>query len=607
MTFIPHPIASAARGCPDGLALVCPDTMERFSWRQMADAVARRAGALAAGGVEAGQHVALAGVWTSGWVITCHALGWLGATAVLLPPDDADRLKALEVLEPDHVIDVDDARIEALELGVQHPEPSWGFEQPLVVIFTSGSTGRPRPVTLTVGQCFFGAMGSALRLGHLPGDQWLCCLPLHHIGGLSILLRTAFYGTTTVLHRRFDAQAVAAALDGGEITHISLVPAMLQRVLDARPAQPLPQGLRAILLGGAAAPASLLKQAQALGAPVSTTWGMTESAAQVATSAPGEIVIGEVGPPLPFAVISEVTEGPDSGALQIHGPAVAGGHLVTGDRGHVTAEGRVVVHGRRDGVIISGGENIDPVEIEQRLLAHTHVAEAVVVPVASAQWGQRPGALLVPAEGVEDTELPTTDALRAWCRELLPGFKVPDRFLWHHEPPRSALGKPLRPAIVGLLQALDEAQATEAVEQELRERPGLEGRHVDGHVHHLHRGVGGAVGATDVVVQREGTLSESAHGEGDVQGLPHAHGLLVVGAGVHHRGAEAQIIEGGDQALALGEGGPELFVDHMTVFEHTPEKGDARSVHFVESGGDHPLESSGGGGAHRRLPPGDER
>lgn len=462
MTLIPHPVASAAAARPEAEALRCPDGPDgeiRLTWAQLAEAVAQRAGILRAEGVTPGDRVALAGAWGAGWIVSFHALTWIGATAALLPPEPTERLKALEIFAPAQIIDVAELPLAALlgaeGAGAPVGTAGWDLAQPVVMVATSGTTGRPRAIPLTGHQLVFSAFGSAIRLGHLPTDRWLGCLPLHHVGGLSILIRTALYATGAVIHRRFEAEAVAAALDSGEITHVSLVPNMLARVLDARPARPFPEALRVILLGGAATPAALKARCAALGAPVSVTWGMSEAASQVATARPGDLDGDHVGHPLAFAQVSTVAEGPEAGALQIHGPVVPGGHLITGDRGHLDAEGRVIVQGRRDGMIISGGENIDPVEVERILCGHPAIEAAVVVGVDHARWGQRPAALLVPAEGLEDAALPDPEALKRWCGDHLAAYKAPDRYVWHRQPPRTALGKLARGQIAALLRGPD--------------------------------------------------------------------------------------------------------------------------------------------------------
>ncbi len=444
---VPNALGAAARARPAHPALLSGD--QRISYADLRAAAARRAGALAALGHAPGERIALLGPPGPDWVISLHAIGWLGATAAPISPRLTPREleRALEKLAPTRVLTapLGPEHREALGAypsapldlagGPEAPERDWPLEEIRVTAMSSGSTGSPKAIDLTTRQLTFSALGSALRLGHDPGDTWLCCLPLNHVGGLSILLRCALYATSVRLHPSFDAAAVARALDGGAITQVSLVPAMLRAVLDARPAgRRFPPRLRVILLGGGPAPAPLLARCRAIEAPVALTWGMTETASQVATRHPGDLSPEpHAGPPLAFARVRG-----EGGVLAVEGPVAPGGCLLTRDRGALDSRGRVVVRGRIDDVIISGGENIDPREVEAALEAHEAVAEAAVVGRPDPRWGRRPVAWLVAVPGVER---PDEEALIAWCRARLAGFKIPDAFRWTEALPKTELGK----------------------------------------------------------------------------------------------------------------------------------------------------------------------
>ena len=167
---------------------------------------------------------------------------------------------------------------------------------------TSGSTGEPRPIALSTAQLVFSAFGSALRLGHQGQDRWICALPLHHVGGLSILMRCAWAGTTVSLHTRFDAEKAHREIEAGQSTMISVVPAMLEQLLNVRKDTPFPASLRVILMGGAPPSDALLKRCEQIGAPLAVSWGMTEAASQIATTSPSDRPTPEAGyPSLPFA------------------------------------------------------------------------------------------------------------------------------------------------------------------------------------------------------------------------------------------------------------------------------------------------------------------
>lgn len=421
--MIPHPVAATAIARPDHVVLVTPEGA--WTADALASRVARRAGAFAAAGLRPGDRVALRGPPDADFVVAVHALGWLGA--VCLPVSWRATTEECEDLAR-HA----HGRLGALSGAIRIPDDAppiapraWPLEEDRLLVASSGTTGAARLIPVTTLQLLTSAFGSAIRLGHLPTDRWICALPLHHVGGLSILYRCAWYGTTLELLPRFDAGEVNRAIARGA-SLVSLVPTMLERVLDDRSDTPFPTSLRAILLGGAAAPDGLLARCRAMGAPVARTWGMTEAASQIATSAPGQYEGGL--PPLPVATVEA-----RAGRLVVRGPIVAG-EQVTQDRGHVDASGCVHVEGRADAVIVSGGEKVDPVEVEQVLARHPAVREAAVVAVPDPTWGERPIALLV-------GEPVGSDELVAWCRASLSGYKVPSGFRWVDAIPRTELGK----------------------------------------------------------------------------------------------------------------------------------------------------------------------
>lgn len=297
----------------------------------------------------------------------------------------------------------------------------------LAVLFTSGTTGAPRPVALTRRNFEASARASAAMTGLGPSDRWLCCLPLFHVAGLSILTRTALAGATAVLEPAFDTQRVKALLEAGEATVVSLVPTMLNRLRDAGFERA--PGLRAILLGGGPIPDDLFDWAVGAGLPVMPTYGMTETCSQVATAAPGE----RLARPLPGA---EIRIG-DEGEILVRGPMVAAeGWLRTGDRGRLTADGLLAVDGRMDDVIVTGGENVAAAEVEAVLREHAQVADAAVIGVPDPEWGRAVTAFVVTDAGEEE--------LLAHARARLPGYKVPKQVVRIGELPRTASGKVIR-------------------------------------------------------------------------------------------------------------------------------------------------------------------
>jgi o-succinylbenzoate---CoA ligase len=294
-------------------------------------------------------------------------------------------------------------------------------DEVFAVIHTSGTTGAPKPVELTYGNFHASALANAENLGVEPNDRWLCCMPLFHVGGLSILTRSAINQTEAVIHEGFDVKRVKTALAEDKITLVSLVPTQLSRLRDAGLSD-APE-LRAILLGGGPIPQDLLQT----DLPVIPTYGMTETCSQVWT-----------GKPLPGA---EIANGPE-GELLIRGPMVApkaiaeDGWLHTGDRGHIDENGSLTVEGRIADTIVTGGENVAAAEVEETLLGHPSVEDVAVVGRPDPEWGQAVTAFVV---GDADPE-----ELRAYARERLAGYKIPKRIESIDAIPRSAAGKILR-------------------------------------------------------------------------------------------------------------------------------------------------------------------
>ena len=375
-----------------------------------------------------------------------------------------------------------DTRASSAEAAGQPISPVALLHDPahvLAIIYTSGTTGRPKAAQLTVGNFWWSAIGSALNLGIDPDDRWLAVLPLFHVGGLSVAIRSAIYGTAIVVHDGFDPDDVNRALDSDGVTLVSVVSTMLRRMLEDRGDRPYLSRLRCVLLGGGPAPPTLLQRCAALNVPVAQTYGLTEACSQVATLTPAEGLrkAGAAGHPLyPNEVRIARADGStaaadEAGEILVRGPIVMAGYagqpdataraivdgwLHTGDIGSLDAEGFLYVHERRDDLIITGGENVYPAEVEAALLAHPLVAEAAVVGLPDDQWGQRVVAVVrlvdsPPARNSGKSPTGGTEvlaALEAHCRALIAGYKVPREIRIVTDPlPRTASGKLQRAAL----------------------------------------------------------------------------------------------------------------------------------------------------------------
>jgi len=298
------------------------------------------------------------------------------------------------------------------------------------VIHTSGTTGEPKAVELTYANHAASATAAADALGVHPDDRWLCPLPLHHVGGLGVLIRCVLNRTTAVVHERFDVDRVRGTLEGGEVTLASLVPTMLARLREGGLREA--PGLRAIALGGGPIPAGLVEWARDTGIPVVPVYGMTETGSQIVAGSPGRPLRG---------VELEIAA---DGEILVRGPMVARGELGsdgwlhTGDLGRIDADGRLHVEGRLKELIVTGGENVAPLEVERALLAHPAVEDAGVAGRPDPEWGEAVTAFVVLSRPA------TAGELRAWCRERLAPHKTPKTIHEVAALPRNAGGKLLR-------------------------------------------------------------------------------------------------------------------------------------------------------------------
>jgi len=353
------------------------------------------------------------------------------------------------------------SRLKSTEPGgqVQYRSNELELDDVATLVFTSGSSGTPKAVRLTLSNHLWSATASAFRLGHRADDRFLLCMPLYHVGGLAQVFRACLYGNALVVLPRFKAQTVAQAVEAHRVTMVSLVPTMLHRLLPLWRKR-FPASLRCVLMGGAAMPQSLLSDALALGLPIATTYGLTEAASQVATQSPGFVKHkpGSVGRALRWSELKVVDEAGKAlpnghiGVILVRGPtvmqryerhpaatgeAMQNGWLRTGDLGYLDQDGDLWVVDRRSDVIVSGGENIYPSEIEAVLRGHPGVADVCVVGVPDDEWGQRVAALVV----VRDRADQSADALEQFCEDRLPGYQRPRYIKFSNDLPRNATGK----------------------------------------------------------------------------------------------------------------------------------------------------------------------
>ena len=420
---------AAADRAPDRIAV---EGLERsLTYAELRDAAVAGAGALH--GV---RHVAIALPPGEEFVIALHACLLAGVAAVPIDLRLSEAEQQQRVGGAELVIDAPLSSSLAGQPARLDTGRGVGSERdgdvPVAVMHTSGTTAAPKPVTLTHGNFLASALGSAVALGLDPAERWLCPMPLTHVGGLSIPIRSTIYATTAVLQGRFDTEAVLRDLmdPGRRITLASLVPTMLARLLDAGLHRP--PTLRWALLGGGPIAPALLERARAAGVPVAPTYGMTEACSQIATFG------------WPLAGVEVRTAG--DGEVLVRGPIVSpgapagDGWLHTGDLGRFDERNRLEIIGRASDTIITGGENVVPTEVEAALLEHPAVADAAVHPRADPEWGEAVIATVVLREGASAPP----EELRAHCATRLAAFKVPKAVEFADALPRTQSGKLLR-------------------------------------------------------------------------------------------------------------------------------------------------------------------
>jgi O-succinylbenzoic acid--CoA ligase len=336
-------------------------------------------------------------------------------------------------------------------LASAHRTPAPGHDDPgreAAIVFTSGTTGRPKGAVLTRGNELASACASAGVLPLAPGDRWLASLPFFHVGGMGIIQRCVLSGACVVLPQSFSAADLGRAIEADAVTHLSVVDATLRRILEALGGRSLPDHVRAAVVGGGpVSPALLDACPQAL-----ATYGLTETCSMVTLVRPDaqRSERDSAGPPLPGIELRIAADG----VIEVRGPVVMRGYLDdaaatqsalrdgwlrTGDLGEIDADGCLRVLSRREDLIISGGENVYPAEIEHALREHPEVADAVVVGISDETWGEVPLAFV-------ERRGPGEPDLRAFLVPRLARYKLP-RIAFLDAIPRLANGKPDRASV----------------------------------------------------------------------------------------------------------------------------------------------------------------
>ncbi len=439
---------------------------ETVTYETLEERVRASATGLRALGVRPGDRVALRAANGPDWIVLAHAIWRAAGTIVplstrLTPSETADPLARargrllladapLPSMRPSgpRIVPLDALRGARPSPDPRPPRDSDDLDRERTVLFTSGTSGQPKGTILTWRNHVASARASAAFLPLGPGDRWLASLPFFHIGGLNIIHRCALSGACVILPDSLAAEDLNRAIDGEGVTHASFVETLLRRVLAAREGRAFPAALRAIVVGGGAVSKGTLDACpQAL-----ASYGLTESCSMATLVPPGapEGVRRTSGLPLPGIEVRIAADG----RIEIRGEVVMRGYLDdaiatrealrdgwlrTGDIGEIDDAGALRVLARREDLIVSGGENIYPAEIEGVLRGHPDVMDAVVIGIPDPEWGEVPLALVVGRSRATAGILP-------FLRERLAGYKIP-RIVGVDSIPLLPNGKPDRAAL----------------------------------------------------------------------------------------------------------------------------------------------------------------
>ena len=361
---------------------------------------------------------------------------------------------------PASVIAIEFESVEAMLHDIAEDTFDWTFaEHDIAAIMnTSATTGQFKSVPLRWGQIRAHVEASQEVLGKTEQDNWLMVLPLFHVSGLSILMRSLYNGTAMTIMESYDEEQVLQYIHDGRINMMSLVPTILKN-LEPRITH---HQLRVILLGGEFIPRPLVDACVAKQLPIYKTYGMTETFSQSVTM-PVLLNLNKldsVGKPLPGMTVHIVNPDVDGvGEIHLNGPMVMRGYINrepihgdfnTDDMGYVDEDGFLYILNRRTDLIISGGENIYPKEIEDTVYAMQGVKECAVIPVADTKWGQVP-ALFVAFDDIDALGTDSKMIVRDYISSKLAKYKVPKYITIMDALPRNGTGKIMRKSLAAHL------------------------------------------------------------------------------------------------------------------------------------------------------------
>lgn len=479
MNQIPNFLLERVRLTPNRIAVVTDE--EEITFKELHEKVLQLAGRFHSCGIEKGKHVSVLMNNSIEFIMTVYAIHYIGAIAILLNTRLSEDEISYQIKNSDSVfLIVENEKVRSLpgDISVIDINKIHQYEAKQIAIrenldhdeiatmmYTSGTTGFPKAVLQSYGNHWSSAIASVLNLGLDPSDVWLVCLPMFHVGGLSTVYKSAIYGMKIVLAKKAEAETVLKYIHKYNVTILSVVTKVMNDLLSFDDDNKGLSTIRAALLGGGPAPLPLLQKAQERNVPVYQTYGMTETCSQIATLSPEYMLskIGSAGKAL-FGCALEIRENDQKslpnvvGEIVVKGPNVSKGYyklhhnessdfFYTGDLGYVDEDGFLFVVDRRSDLIISGGENIYPAELESILLSHPDIVEAGVTGREDAIWGKVPIAFVIS----KSNHQPSEEEIIEFCRGKLAKFKIPKEIHFVSNLPRNAANKLVRRELHKLL------------------------------------------------------------------------------------------------------------------------------------------------------------
>lgn len=474
---IPHWLIHQATVHPNKTALIFGD--QSWTFKQLTHRAIKFAQHFHNIGINSGDHVGVLSKNSPEQVQSFLALSLIGAVIVplkrrLKPPElqyqTEDAECSIIITQEDFLpsLPEDILSISFQELRHQSNQISVALDSDyaissdecMTIFYTSGTTGSPKGVELTYRNFLYSAMANGINMGIGGDDLWMACLPLDHIGGFSILTRSIIQGTAMLLQKQFAVDETLHLLELKPVTIVSLVPTMLKRLLEAG-LDIQNTSLRAILLGGAAPPTQLVTEALERGLPVLRSYGMTETCSQVATTSLSSLHNNYTssGTPLSFTRIKildesgkETTPG-TVGEIYLQSPTIMRGYwnnpgateeaidydgwFRTGDFGYLDAEQNLYTVSRRENLIVTGGENVYPEEVESVLNSHPDIVESCVFGIENIEWGHT---VIAAIQFVKATE-PDKEEIRQFLSKRLARYKLPKELFSVRQFPKTESGK----------------------------------------------------------------------------------------------------------------------------------------------------------------------